>query len=158
AAEVLSFAFAPGGRTLAVGTADGTLYLWDVAQKRQVASYRGHTSNVESVAFSPDGRRLASSGADGTVRVWDVAQLQEVAILTGHNGPVSCVAFSPDGNTLATASADATVRLWQAPPLSPALCEVAQAPSVPPVETIRPFVLDVNGAAQGTLAGEGNVK
>jgi WD40 repeat protein len=157
-AEVLSFAFAPDGRTLAVGEADGTLRLWDVARKRQVASRRGHTSNVESVAFSPDGSRLASSGADGTIKLWDVGLLQEVATLTGHDGPVNSVAFAPDGNALASAGADATVRLWHAPPFPPALREPAEAPGGPPPgETVSQFLLIVHGTAQATRAREGNV-
>jgi hypothetical protein len=100
---------------------------------------------------------LASSGADGTVRLWDVALLQEVAILTGHDGPVNCVAFSPDGNTLASASADATVRLWQAPLLPAVLHEPAEAPGVPPVETIRSYLLEQLGTARATLTSEGKV-
>jgi WD40 repeat protein/serine/threonine protein kinase len=156
-AEVLSFAVAPDGRTLAVGTADGTLCLWDVAHKQQIASCRGHTSNIESVAFSPDSRRLATCGSDGTAKLWDVPLLQEVATFTGHAGPVNCVAFSPDGNTLATASADATVRLWHAPLLSAALRAVTEAPSLPPVETIPLVRLELFGSAQATLASEGNV-
>jgi WD40 repeat protein/serine/threonine protein kinase len=62
AAEILCFAFARDGRTLATGDSAGTLRLWDVARKREVGSRRGHTSNVRALAFSPDGRRLATGG------------------------------------------------------------------------------------------------
>jgi hypothetical protein len=64
--------------------------------------------------------------------------------------------FAPDGNTLASASADAMVRLWHAPPL-PVLREPAEAPSLPPVETIRSHLLERQGTARATLASEGNV-
>jgi WD40 repeat protein/serine/threonine protein kinase len=154
--ELGALAFAPDGKILATGAADGTLRLWDVAQKRQVASSRAHASRLHSAAFSPDGRRLATGGLDGTVKLWDVGLLQEVANFTGHHGPVGSLAFLPDGNTLATASYDATVRLWQAPPLPAALHEPADAPSVPPpVETFRLFSLELVEAAQGTLTPEG---
>jgi hypothetical protein len=150
-------AFAPDGRVLASGAADGMLRLWDVAQKREIASRRGHGSIIYSVAFSPDGRRLATGGWDSTVKLWEVAPLQEVATFTGHHGPVYSVAFSPDGSTLATASADATVRLWQAPPVSATVPEQAVALSIPPEDTIRLATLDLFDAAQATLTAEGNV-
>jgi hypothetical protein len=156
-AEVLCLAFAPDGRTLAVGDSAGTLRLWDVARKREVASRRGHTSRIWSVAFSPDGRRLVTGGGDSNVKLWDLAPLQEVASLTGHDGPVRAVAFSPDGNTLATTSTDGSVRLWQAPPLPTALPEPADAAAAPPVETIRLISLELFDAAQATLTVEGNV-
>ncbi|MEE1825399.1 hypothetical protein PUR61_24920 [Streptomyces sp. BE20] len=109
---VLAVAYSPDGRTLATGSADHTVKLWDTATHRMLATLTGHGSTVMTVAFSPDGRTLASAGADRTVRLWDVSSGRTTGILTGHTGAVWSAAFSPDGRALATGGADRTVRLW----------------------------------------------
>jgi WD40 repeat protein/serine/threonine protein kinase len=157
-AQITSLAFAPDGRTLAAGDKDGTLRLWDVLQKRQVASRRGHTGRC-GVVFSPDGRRLVTSGGDGTVKFWDIAPLQEVSTLAGHEAPIGSLAFSPDGNTLATGAQDATVRLWPAPPLPPTPHEPEEDASAPPPDDIiRLLSLELFDTAQATLTPEGNAQ
>ena len=106
---VESVSFSSGG-TLASGSRDGAVKLWDVTTQTNVATLE-HNGWVSSVSFSPDGTILAS-GADRAVKLWDVTTRTNVATLEGHTIEVRSVSFSPDGTTVASGLLDRTVKLW----------------------------------------------
>src|SRR5258706_188750 len=98
---VYAVAFSPDAKSLASGSEDKTIKLWDVATGKAGGTLKGHTDWVRTVAFSPDGKMLASGSRDTTIKLWDVATGKERAALKGHKLMVFSVAFSPDGKTLA---------------------------------------------------------
>jgi WD40 repeat protein/serine/threonine protein kinase len=108
---VRSVAFSPDGQTLASGSRDRTVKLWDVASGLERTSLKGHTDDINSVAYSPDGKTVASGSRDRTIKLWDVATGALKTTLQGHAGRGS-VAFSPDGKTLASGGEDRTIKVW----------------------------------------------
>jgi WD40 repeat protein len=119
---VLAVVVSPDGRTLASGSVDHTVRLWDLAGWRPgqpLPPFRalpGHTSRVWSVAFSPDGKLLASGSGDGTILLWDAATGRKVHELTGHSQSQqgACLTFSPDGRTVVAGGQSGTVNRWDA--------------------------------------------
>ncbi|MEH2217176.1 MAG: ribosome assembly protein 4, partial [Nostoc sp.] len=70
---VKSVGFSPDGKTLASGSYDNTIKLWDVSTGKAIKTLTGHSSRVFSVGFSPDGKTLASGSYDNTIKLWDVS-------------------------------------------------------------------------------------
>jgi eukaryotic-like serine/threonine-protein kinase len=112
----LVVAISPDGKTLATGTSNGVIELWDAATGKLWATLKGHTRDVNMLAFSPDGEKLASASDDSLVKLWDARTGKELAALRGHSDKVFCVAFWPNSKTLVSGSSDGNVKLWKLPP------------------------------------------
>ena len=110
-ADVWSVSFSPDG-TLASGSTDGIIRLWDASSEHPLNTFEGHTSEVWTVAFSSDGKTLASGDAGGTIHLWDGTTGRLKQTLKGHTDDIRSIAFSPDDNILVSGSLDRTIRLW----------------------------------------------
>lgn len=111
---IWALAFSPDGRTIATGSGDETLQLWDV----ETASARGepllgNDNGVSSLAFSPDGRLLVSGGFDHQIMLTDLASRQRIGpLLAAHQGAVSSLVFSTDGELLISGGHDSRIFVW----------------------------------------------
>jgi WD40 repeat protein len=131
---VFGLAFSPDGGFLVSGSADGSLMLCDLRNRKgrfwlgTHAVEGGPTDHwwVFSVAFAPDGRHILSGGKDHTVRLWEVPSQEtfargagkafpqgtEFRRFQGHMDEVTSVAFSPTSPRVLSGSKDRTIRLW----------------------------------------------
>ncbi len=70
--QVAAVAFSPDRRTLATGSWDETVRLWDLGTGLQKACFNWKIGKITALAYSPDGTRLAAGSMSGAILVWDV--------------------------------------------------------------------------------------
>jgi|GEM_PF-572855 len=128
---IVSLAFSADGKTLASGSSDTNVRVWDLQGNPSVWSraedgtleiknevLAGHTDTICGLTFgrgAAGDATLASGSFDKTLRIWHrdpKGTWSAAAVRTGHTAAVFRVAASPDGRYLATASFDHSVRLW----------------------------------------------
>src|SRR5262245_24804799 len=111
-------AFSPDGKTLALGSQEGSFCLWSFEGKGSVRHFGGHDGGVRAAWFSADGKRLASVGGEGTLRWWDLATGNELkrfgAPRKGLWDPQSVytAAFTADGKKVVLGGWDGGIRIW----------------------------------------------
>jgi len=116
-----SVAFVPFSATLAVGSGNGTVTLFDVDEPAIPRTIGGKVADaggpdLRKVRIHPT-RPIMAVTSDDAVRMWDLtdpASPRRAGELTDHTNSVYAVAFSPTGHAMATASADNKVILWGA--------------------------------------------
>jgi WD40 repeat protein len=121
--SVDSIAFSVDGRTLASGSSDGTIRIWDAVEGKEVRTIKwsvvkpdkgGRVRSVCALAFSPDGKTLASGARDsGTVCLWDVVTGRKVRSLDCEEElTAKTISFSPNGEVIAAGTDWGTIGIW----------------------------------------------
>jgi WD40 repeat protein len=109
--EITTAAWSPDGRTIATGSEDGTVVLWDRATWGPRATFAGYTAAIALVAWCPSGNRLVSADSEHAAIVWDTVTGTPCITLTGHTGRLQRLSWSPDRMTIA--GSDRQVIQWR---------------------------------------------
>jgi serine/threonine protein kinase len=109
---ISSIAIASDGQTLATGSFDKTIKLWNLQTGQELQTFRGHSGRILSVAIAPKEPILATGSDDKTIKLWNLKTGKEIRTYSGNLGWVYSLAFSPDGKTLVSGSDNKTIKLW----------------------------------------------
>ena len=104
----------PDGVTIASGSTDYTIKLWDSETGACVKTFNGHNGEVLALACKADNKTVISGGSDRVIKLWNAEKKLNSCIetLSGHTGPVWCIKLLQDDDTLASGSSDKTIKIW----------------------------------------------
>ena len=116
--SVISLAFSSDGTSLASGSNDNTIKLWDVQTGEVIKTFHSDAHRPCSVAISSDAMTIASGSHNNAVCLWDVRTGKRRHIIekcvAGQEGrAVACVNFVPtDPESLMSASEGGFIQQW----------------------------------------------
>ncbi len=122
-----SLSISPDAQTIAAGTVDGDLILWQIEQVENglpqqlglTQTIKAHAGQINACVFSPDSQYAITGSVDGKAKVWYKGadfQFRDRArsILKGDPGrSVMSVAIAPCGKLVAIGGADGLIQLWE---------------------------------------------
>jgi len=74
---VTALAWSPDGQSLATGSKDGNIIIWNVKTGKKKSVLSGQAEQINGIGFSADGKCLVSGGEDNTIRFWNLQSLKE---------------------------------------------------------------------------------
>ncbi|KAL6232277.1 nuclear distribution protein nudF [Aspergillus navahoensis] len=113
---VTCVAFHPVFTSLASGSEDCTIKIWDWELGEIERTLKGHIRGVSGLDYGGQkgNTLLASCSSDLTIKLWDPSKdYANIRTLSGHDHSVSAVRFlTSNDNHLISASRDGTLRIW----------------------------------------------
>jgi pre-rRNA-processing protein IPI3 len=111
---------------LVLGTAEGRIFLWEIASGRQISTSQAHLQAVTALALDGTGNFLLSASKDSTTHVWtipsllsfantDVQPFSPLRTFTSHRADVTAIVLGRAtgfANLAVSASSDKTCLVW----------------------------------------------
>ena len=114
--KVYAVALSADGQTLASGSRDMRIKLWNTQTGSLLHTLNGHTDTVRSLTLSADGRLLASASEDSTAKLWNTQTGQVLHTFTVPNSEDKIpIMLSADGFILAVMEKkgwEYVIQLW----------------------------------------------
>ncbi len=115
-----ALAWHPDGTWLAVGAADGRLFVVSADSLDTVVARRDRNTGITALAFSPCGHYLAAGCGEALIDVYEVdcadgADLVRCGVARGHAAAVTALDWACDSALLQSNAADGALCFWEMP-------------------------------------------
>jgi WD40 repeat protein len=118
---VTALAFSAEGATLASGSADRTLRIWNVATGREGSMLLETRAGVRALALLPGRGAVVAALDDRRLILWDFGLQRQIIHLDSPDGSrLDAVAVSPDGRFVAAGGGGRSVFVWDSDRAAPA--------------------------------------
>ncbi|MFG6098311.1 hypothetical protein SPB21_23835 [Leptothoe sp. ISB3NOV94-8A] len=112
--QINSVHFSRDGKLVASGSADGSIVIFDIFQKKINRRIKfDKPTNIWDIDFNPNKKHIASVNAsDGTVRIWDLDGNLVESRLSTNDKALHTVKYNDDGTYIAAGGASGQVTVW----------------------------------------------
>jgi len=104
------------GSTIAIGTSDNNVILWDGVEGKEIATARFHLSRVTSITWNPIQKHIISTGGkDGAIHNLDTRTMVSpiYSFTSAHMQEICGLKWAPEGSRLASGGNDDTFCIWE---------------------------------------------
>ncbi|XP_063312470.1 cell division cycle protein 20 homolog B [Pelobates fuscus] len=111
---ISSISWIPAGSTLAIGTSNGEVQLWDIETQKRLRNMHGHMSVVGALTWN---QHILSSGSRlGHIHHHDVRMADHRVGTLYHKQSICSLKWSPSEKHLASGSSDGHLNIWSYDP------------------------------------------
>ena len=115
--SVLSVNFSPHSRSLASGSGDTTVRIWDLNTQTRMHECKGHKNWVLCVCWSPDAAVIASGDVDGLICLWEPEAGTHLGNMKGHKDSITSLCWEPahlalPSRRMCSSSKDKSIKVW----------------------------------------------
>jgi WD40 repeat protein len=111
--RVNAIAVSPDGKTIAAGSQNGNLRLFDTASGQLIGSIKARGGRLDSVHFFPDGQAILTQ-TDKETAIWKTDDRSLIRAVSPVEGYFSDAALSAGGGRFLTVNSGGKVRIWDA--------------------------------------------